>query len=111
MSVYPSGGNESNERIPSGGGGRMEIQIPKNARWIIDTLEDAGYGVNRTLKLLHGNTTMYVRTSTGNEVSHIVMPVNDTVQLSAWFAYDSYDDKWQINLRDTSDFKIIGKQK
>ncbi len=75
-----------------------------------DELEDAGYGVNRTLQLASGNVTMFVRTSTGNEVSHIVMPVDATVELSGWFSYDSFDDKWQINLRDTSDFKIIGNQ-
>ena len=71
-----------------------------------DSLEDAGYGVNRTLKLLSNNSTMIVRTNTGNEVSHIVMP-KDTVELSGLFSYDSYDDKWQINLRDTTDFRII----
>lgn len=75
-----------------------------------DELEDAGYGVNRTLKLLTGNATMFVRTSTGNEVSHIVMPVGDTVRLSGWFTYDSFDNMWQVNLRDTSDFKIISKK-
>lgn len=72
-----------------------------------DNLEDAGYGVNRTLKLLSNTSTVYVRTSTGNELSNIVLPVGDTVQLTGLFSYDSFDDKWQINLRDTSDFKII----
>lgn len=71
-----------------------------------DSLEDAGYGVNRTLKLLSNNSTMMVRTNTGNECSHIVMP-KDTVELSGWFTYDSFDDKWQINLRNPSDLKII----
>lgn len=72
-----------------------------------DELEDAGYGVNRTLKLLSNTSTVYVRTGTGNELSNIVLPVGDTVQLTGFFTYDSFDDKWQINLRDTSDFKII----
>ena len=71
-----------------------------------DSLEDAGYGVNRTLKLLSNKSTMLVRTNTGNEASHIVMP-SDTVEISGWFSYDSFDDKWQINLRTPSDFKII----
>lgn len=71
-----------------------------------DSLEDAGYGVNRTLKLISNNSTMLVRTSTGNECSHIVLP-KDTVELSGLFSYDSFDDKWQINLRNPSDFKII----
>ena len=82
------------------------VEADGKATLAVDSLEDAGYGVNRTLKLSN-NSTMLVRTSTGNEVSHIVMPVGATVQLSGWFGYDSYDDKWQINLRDTSDFKII----
>ena len=72
-----------------------------------DSLEDAGYAVDRTLKLLSNNTTLLVRTSTGNELSHFVMPVGKTVQLSGLLQYSSYDDKWQINLRDTSDFKIL----
>jgi len=72
-----------------------------------DNLEDAGYGVNRTLKLLSNTSTLYVRTGTGNELSSILLPVGDTVQLTGYFTYDSFDDKWQINLRDTSDFKII----
>lgn len=72
-----------------------------------DNLEDAGYGVNRTFKLLSNTSTVYVRTGTGNELSNIVLPVGDTVQLTGYFVYDSFDDKWQINLRDTSDFKII----
>ena len=71
-----------------------------------DSLEDAGYGVNRTLKLISNNSTMLVRTSTGNECSHIVLP-KDTVELSGLFSYDSFDDKWQLNLRNPSDFKII----
>ncbi len=74
-----------------------------------DELEDAGYGVNRTLKLLSNTSTVYVRTGTGNELSNIVLPVGETVQLTGLFSYDSFDDKWQINLRDTSDFKIIKK--
>ncbi len=69
-------------------------------------LEDAGYGVNRTLKLVSNTTTIIVRTNTGNEVSHIVMPKDKTVELSGVLSYDSYDDKWQLNLRDTTDFVI-----
>ncbi|MBP5679977.1 MAG: hypothetical protein J6X31_02915 [Bacteroidales bacterium] len=58
------------------------------------------------MKLLNNNSTMLVRTNTSNEASHIVMP-SDTVEISGWFSYDSFDDKWQINLRNPSDFKII----
>lgn len=69
-------------------------------------LEDAGYGVNRSFQTADG-TTMIVRTSTGNEVSNIVMPEGDTVQLSGVLLFDTYDSQWQITLRDTADFKIL----
>lgn len=76
-----------------------------------DELEDAGYAVNRDFALktsTSGNTTnIFVRTGTGNEISHLVMPKDKTVRLTGWFTYDSFDNKWQINLRDTKDFVIL----
>lgn len=76
-----------------------------------DELEDAGYAVNREFALKTkntGNTTkMIVRTGTGNEISHIVMPKGKTVRLTGWLALDTFDNKWQINLRDTTDFVVL----
>ncbi|MBQ0057778.1 MAG: hypothetical protein KBT20_08995 [Bacteroidales bacterium] len=72
--------------------------------------QDDGYAVNREFApttSAGGNTTkMIVRTSSGTEVSHIVMPVDQEVQLTGVMTFDSYDSKWQIQLRDTADFKI-----
>lgn len=76
-----------------------------------DALEDAGYAVNREFAIKTkntGNTTkMSVRTGTGNEISQIVMPVDKVVRLTGWLTYDSFDNRWQINLRDTKDFVIL----
>ncbi len=83
-----------------------EADSAKQAILAPDDLEDAGYGVNRNFKLSSG-TNMIVRTSTGNEVSNIVMPQGDTVQLSGVLLFDTYDSEWQIILRDTADFKIL----
>lgn len=78
-----------------------------------DELEDAGYAVNREFALKTsnaGNTTkMIVRTGTGNEISHLVMPKDKVVRLTGWLTYDSFDSKWQINLRDTKDFEVLDK--
>lgn len=85
-------------------GDDVSILAPKD-------IQDDGYGVNRDFALKtknSGNTTkMIVRTGTGNEISNIVMPKGKTVRLTGWFAYDSFDNKWQINLRDTKDFVIV----
>lgn len=77
-----------------------------------DELEDAGYAVNRDFALkavrVSGSTTkIIVRTGTGNEISHIVMPKGKVVRLTGWLTYDSFDNKWQINLRDTKDFVVL----
>lgn len=76
-----------------------------------DELEDAGYAVNRDFVLQNssGKTMkMIVRTGTGNEISHLVMP-KGKVRLTGWFTYDSFDNKWQMNLRDTKDFVVLGE--
>ena len=83
-----------------------EADSVKQAILAPDDLEDAGYGVNREFKLANG-TMMQIRTSTGNEISNIVMPQGDTVQLSGILLFDTYESKWQMNLRDTADFKIL----
>lgn len=71
-----------------------------------DAFEDAGYGVSVQLDLGNGSN-MLVRTSTGNELSHIVITRDQKVQLSGVLDYDSYTEKWQLHLRDTTDFKIL----
>lgn len=67
------------------------------------TIYDDGYGVDRYLKLSHRGT-ITVRTSTQNEISNIVMPKDREVELTGIL---TYYDGWQLQLRDTSDFKII----
>ncbi len=71
-----------------------------------DAFEDAGYGVSIQLDLGNGSN-MLVRTSTGNELSHIKITRDQRVRLSGVLDYDSYTDKWQLLLRDTADFKIL----
>lgn len=68
-------------------------------------LHDGGYGVSRTLILkenVNNATTVLIRTSTKNRVSFIELPENkrDYVGL---MQYDSYNKKWQIQMRDTTD--------
>lgn len=68
-----------------------------------DELEDQGYAVDRTLSLLSNNSNVTVRTSTGNELSHIVMP-KETVVIRGILSYYS---GWQIQFRDINDMKVI----
>ncbi len=64
-------------------------------------LHDAGYGVDRVLKV--GNTEMTVRTSTQNDVSFLVMPKGQ-VRLTGIL---SYYDGWQLQLRSVDDMEIM----
>ena len=64
-------------------------------------LHDAGYGVDRTLKV--GNTEMTVRTSTQNDVSFLVKPLAP-VRLTGIL---SYYDGWQLQLRSVDDMEVI----
>ena len=64
-------------------------------------LHDAGYGVDRVLKV--GNTEMTVRTSTQNDVSFLVMP-QGPVRLTGIL---SYYDGWQLQLRSVDDMEVI----
>lgn len=68
-----------------------------------DELEDAGYAVDRTLRLLSNNSSVVVRTSTSNELSQIVMPTN-TVEITGILTYYT---GWQIQFCDPSDMKEI----
>lgn len=64
-------------------------------------LHDAGYGVDRVLKV--GNTEMTVRTSTQNDVSFLVMP-KKPVRLTGIL---SYYDGWQLQLRSVDDMEVM----
>lgn len=67
-----------------------------------DELEDAGYAVDRSFSLDNG-TRITVRTSTSNELSHIVMP-QQKVSITGIL---SYYDGWQIQFREVDDMKVI----
>lgn len=67
-----------------------------------DELEDAGFAVDRTLRLSNG-TYVTVRTSTGNELSHIVMP-REKVRIHGIL---SYYQGWQVQFREVNDLLVI----
>lgn len=67
-----------------------------------EELEDAGFAVDRALRLDNGSTVT-VRTSTGNELSHIVMPMERVVIRGILSFYDG----WQMQFRDINDLKVI----
>lgn len=73
-----------------------------NAILAPDELEDAGYAVDRRLDLLSNNSHVTVRTSTSNEISHIVMPTQ-AVTITGVL---SYYDGWQIQFREPEDMKV-----
>lgn len=66
-----------------------------------EELQDAGYGVDRTLSVKEGNlsTSVTVRTSTQNAVAFTVMPTDER----AYTGLLSYYDSWQIQLRGVDD--------
>lgn len=63
-----------------------------------EELEDAGFAVDRDLQLSN-LSLITVRTSTGNELSHIVMPKNN-VRITGIL---SYYTGWQIQFREVND--------
>lgn len=66
-------------------------------------LQDDGYAVDRNLILLSNSSKVIVRTSTGTELSNIVIPT-DKVEIMGVL---SYYDGWQIQFRDIDDMKVI----
>lgn len=64
-----------------------------------EELEDAGFAVDRTLTLANRSTRITVRTSTGNELSVIVMP-QDEVSITGVL---SYYTGWQMQFREVED--------
>lgn len=67
-----------------------------------EELEDAGFAVDRTLRLRNGSAVT-VRTSTGNELSQIVMPKDQVVIRGILSFYDG----WQLQFRDVNDMKVL----
>ncbi len=59
--------------------------------------QDAGYGVDRTLKV--GSTNVTLRTSTQNDIAFLVMPQNER----SYTGLLSYYSSWQIQLRSVDD--------
>lgn len=64
-----------------------------------EALRDAGYGVDRTLRINGSSTTMALRTSTDNNISYLLLP-KDSRKYTGMMTY--YND-WQIQLRNTDD--------
>ena len=65
-------------------------------------LQDAGYGVDRTLTLAGSREKVTLRTSTQNDVAFTVMPTG----VCRFTGLLSYYDQWQIQLRSTADIHI-----
>lgn len=69
-----------------------------------EELQDAGYGVDRPLKVGDTQTTtVTVRTSTQNDVAFVVMPTQKVRLTGLLSIYDS----WQIQLRSIHDIEIV----
>ena len=66
-----------------------------------EVLRDAGYGVDREIKV--GNQKLTLRTSTENDISFLQIP-EGKVRLTGIMTYYS---GWQIQLRDIHDFEIL----
>lgn len=64
-----------------------------------EALYDAGFGVDRTLKLSSSSTTMTIRTSTQNDCSFLRLP-SDTRSFTGVLTYYS---GWQLNFRSVED--------
>lgn len=67
-----------------------------------EELQDAGYGVDRTLTLAGSREKVTLRTSTQNDVAFTVMPTG----VCRFTGLLSYYDQWQIQLRSTADIHI-----
>ena len=64
-----------------------------------EALYDAGYGVDRTLKLASSSTTMTIRTSTQNDCAFLRLP-SDSRSYTGVLTYYS---GWQLNFRSVED--------
>ncbi len=66
-----------------------------------ESLQDAGYGVDRTLVNSVNNTKVTIRTSTQNDIAFTVMPEGE----HTYTGLLSYYSNWQIQLRSVSDIQ------
>ena len=66
-----------------------------------ESLQDAGYGVDRTLVNSTNNTKVTIRTSTQNDISFTVMPQGE----HAYTGLLSYYSNWQVQLRSVDDIQ------
>lgn len=71
-----------------------------------EDLQDAGYGVDRTLNVVGYSGNFVIRTSTQNDVAFTVIPT-DTCNYTGLLSY--YDD-WQIQLRSVADISPCTEQ-
>lgn len=68
-----------------------------------EDLQDAGYGVDRTIVNTENNTKVTLRTSTQNDVAFTVMPTGQCKFTGLLSIYDN----WQIQLRSVADIEEI----
>ena len=66
-----------------------------------ESLQDAGYGVDRTLVNSENNTKVTIRTSTQNDISFTVMPQGE----HSFTGLLSYYSNWQVQLRSVNDIQ------
>ncbi len=70
-----------------------------------ECLYDAGYGVDRTIKLTGSSKTVTIRTSTQNEVAYTVIPEDERIYTGMFTYYSG----WQIVVRDLKDIENIAE--
>lgn len=66
-----------------------------------EELQDAGYGVDRTLTNAVNNTKVTIRTSTKNDIAFTIMPQGEHSYTGLLSIYNN----WQIQLRSVDDIK------
>lgn len=66
-----------------------------------EDLQDAGYGVDRTLTNSVNNTKVTIRTSTQNDIAFTIMPQGE----HSFTGLLSYYSNWQVQLRSVNDIK------
>lgn len=73
------------------------------ATYAPEDLEDAGYGVDRTITNTTNNTTVTLRTSTSSGIAFEIMPQGE----HTFTGMLSYYNSWQVQLRTLSDVQAI----
>ena len=67
--------------------------------WAPEVLHDAGYGVDRTIRLMSNTSKVVLRTSTENDIAFSPIPDNTRTYTGVL----SYYDGWQVQLRTLDD--------